>query len=298
MAGTLVKLTITAALTGFGLLAGGACARPAAPASPPAPVAASGDTKGLPAAAPPTAAPGPWIFRHATNATTGYRVAQATTIENRTEPRQSRTSREIRHETVVLRSGPQGRVHAEVLLDSLPAGDSTPPQRLPDSTIRLSATLSAEGPLLEAAAFSESCAYPSASITVDARTLLVRFPETLEKDVSWARMDSARSCQGGATTTSRSSYTYTTVGEATGEFAGLLHIRRTGIIDGEGEGTEQGHRIRLFASGQEITDYYLDLNGGRIRAVRANQALEIRVEASGRTSFFLQHSRRDYDVTR
>lgn len=200
-------------------------------------------------------------------------------------------------ETLSLTVESPERLVIEAVLDTLQAAPGSAAQDSLELPVRMRAQWT--GDQLQLHADNSNLCTPATSIlTADLRILTVRLPDTLTRNAVWSSADSTTTCHGGIAMSSLATHSYTVLGEAGGEFPGLIHVRRTSTINGRGEGAIERHRIRVSATGSETTDYYVEVQAARISAVQTDQQLDIQIENLGLTTSFRQLTRRKFSLAR
>jgi hypothetical protein len=140
------------------------------------------------------------------------------------------------------------------------------------------------------------CTPLTSALQTDLHNLLVAFPQQLTTGISWQDSTDVQGCQAGVPTLAHTIRSYSVVGSMSYQERPVLVILRTDSTRAKGEGGLQQHRISIEASGAGTARYYLDTEFGRVVHITTDQALDITVTASARTSRFRQISKQEFAI--
>jgi hypothetical protein len=251
--------------------------------------------------APPTVNPSPvgsWTFNY-TPGPLRYQVSRSAAIESQSDSGTSReVSTNITRELVTLTPPGDSGIGFTAVIDTFA---STTQGRIgPVQPIQLPTQVSgifSDSGLSIIADDSNKCNPVGSAIASDLHNLLTRFPARLSKGLVWQDSVSTAGCQASIPTTSRTLRSYLVSGEAVYEGHPVLIVQRTDIIQGQGEGAQQQHPLKLGASGTGSATYYLDTKDGHVVRLTAEQELILTITTSGRAHQFKQSSKQDFRLS-
>ena len=254
--------------------------------------------------APPVPAPtlptkGPWSFNYASG-TASYRIVRSAAIESRSAANTQReVSTNATHELLTFQVAGD-TIHFTAVVDTF----STTTQGLigPVQEVQLPAELAGslvgDSLILSTDTLSNRCNPVRSAIATDVHNLIARFPAQLSVGTSWKDSVDSRGCQGTISTTSHTIRSYTVSGETEYQGSTVLLIQRTDVINAQGEGAQQQHRIILDANGTGNAVYYLNPRDGYVVRLIVGQDLNLTITASGQSNRFKQSSKQDFSLVR
>lgn len=254
--------------------------------------------------APPVPAPtlptkGPWKFNYASGIAF-YRIVRSAAIENQSAAGSQReVSTNATHELLTLQVAGD-TIHFAAAVDTF----STTTQGLigPVQEVQLPAelmgSLAGDSLILSADTLSNQCNPVRSAIATDVHNLIARFPAQLSVGTSWKDSVDSRGCQGTISTTSHTIRSFTVSGETEYQGSTVLLVQRTDVINAQGEGAQQQHRIILDANGTGNAVYYLNPRDGYVVRLIVGQDLNLTITASGQSNRFKQSSKQDFSLVR
>ena len=250
---------------------------------------------------PPTVNPssvGSWTFNY-TPGTLRYQVSRSAAIESQSDSSTSREiSTNITGELITLTPAIDSGIEFTAVVDTFSSTTqgrigAVQPIQLP---MQVAGIFSDTGLTITSGAGGK-CSPVGSVINSDLHNLLTRFPARLSQGIVWQDSVSMTGCQAGIPTASRMIRSYVVSGEAIYEGRTVLIVQRTDSIQGQGEGAQQQHPMRLGARGTGSAIYYLDTQNGRVIRLTAGQELLLTITASGKPHQFKQSSKQDFKLT-
>ena len=249
---------------------------------------------------PPTVKPssvGSWTFNYTPGALR-YQVSRSAAIESQSDSSTGREiSTNITGELITLTPAVDSGIEFTAVVDAFSSTTqgrigAVQPIQLP---MQVAGIFSDTGLTITSDAGSK-CNPVGSVINSDLHNLLTRFPARLSQGLVWQDSVSMAGCQAGIPTTSRMIRSYVVSGEAVYEGRPVLIVQRTDSIQGQGEGAQQQHPMRLGARGTGSAIYYLDTQNGRVVRLTAGQELLLTITASGKLHQFKQSSKQDFKL--
>jgi hypothetical protein len=239
-----------------------------------------------------------WTFNYAPGAVR-YQVSRSAAIESQSD---SSTGREIStnttRELITLAPAGDSTIGITAVIDTFSSttqGRIGPvqPAQLPT---QVTGILSDSG-LIVTGDTGNRCNPVGSTLTSDLHNLLTRFPARLSQGLVWRDSLNTAGCQAAVPTISRTIRSYVVSGEAVFEGRPILIVQRADSIQGQGEGAQQQHSLRLDAHGTGSAIYYLDTKDGRVIRLTSGQELILTITTSGKAHQFRQSSRQDFRLS-
>ena len=249
----------------------------------------------------PSAPPrkGQWSIRYGEQSVT-YRITRTATVQrsDSTADRENSTNLTREKVTLTVPPGDTTGFRVSAIADSFVTtaqgrlGGAAPTQ-LP---IEVSAILSDSGLTVPAVGGDTICSPTASVISADLHNLLLPLPSRLSSGLRWQDSTQLRGCQGGILTTSRTTRTFTAIGEVVFENEPAVEIEENDSTTADGQGLQQQHQISLIANGTGRSTYLVHAITGHVLQLRRTQTLNISIKAEGKETRFVQTVEQEFDA--
>ena len=251
--------------------------------------------------APPTVNPsstGSWTFNY-TPGVLRYQVSRSAAIESQSDSSPGREiSTNATREIITLTPAGDSAIEITAVIDTF---SSTTQGRIgPVQPIQLPMQVTgifSDTALTITSEATNKCNPVGSAITSDLNNLLIQFPARLSQGLVWRDSLSTSGCQAAIPTISHTIRSFIVSGDAVFEGRPVLIVQRTDSIQGQGEGAQQQHSLRLDAHGTGNAIYYLDMKDGRVVRLTVGQELTLIITTSGKAHQFKQSSTQDFRIS-